>query len=83
MPEVLELLHISLSLFSFRAPAGPSQPCTAPDENHDWSSVGILKDLQLVLGGGVCSSPLWMRASAGVLNPSPPRGFLSLSLSGC
>lgn len=50
--------------------AGPSQPLLAPDENHDWSSVGILKGPQLGVRGSACSSPFCMRASAGVLNPS-------------
>lgn len=45
-------------------------PCITSDENHDWSSVGILKGLQLGVHGSVCSFPLCMRASTGVLNPS-------------
>lgn len=71
MPEVSGLPHIFLSLLSiWEALAGPSQPRIAPDENHDWSSVGILKGPQLGVHRSACSSPFCMRASAGVLNPS-------------
>lgn len=70
MPEVSGLLHIFLSLFSiWEALAGLSQPRVAPDENHDWSSVGILKVPQLGVHGLACSSPFCMRASAG--GPEP------------
>lgn len=48
----------------------PSQPCVAPHENHDWSSVGIFKGPQLGVRGSPRSSTFRMRASAGVLNPS-------------
>lgn len=62
IPEVSGLPHIFLSLFSiWEALAGPSQPCIASDENHDWSSVGILKGPQLGVHGSACSSPLCMR----------------------
>lgn len=53
--------------------AGPALACVAPDENHDWSSVGILKGPQLGVPGSACSSPFCMPASAGVLNPSSAR----------
>lgn len=48
----------------------PLSPCVTSDENHDWSSVGILKGHQLGVHGNACSSPFCMRASTGVLNPS-------------
>lgn len=81
MPEVSGRLHIFLSLFSlWEALAGPSQPRIAPDENHDWSSVGILKGPQLGVHGSACSSPFCMRASAGVLNPSSARLSLTRRL---
>lgn len=55
----------------------PLTPRITSDENHDWSSVGILKGLQLGVHGSACSSPFCMRASTGVLNP----GSIQLSLT--
>lgn len=46
-------------------------PHVDPDENHDWSSVGILKGPQLGVRWSACSSPtLHAGLSLGVLNPS-------------
>lgn len=69
--------HLLVTSLFWEAPrwphAGPALACVAPDENHDWSSVGILKGPQLGVPGSACSSPFCMPASAGVLNPSSAR----------